>query len=113
MSYELAFLPSALKEWNKLGGTLRAQFKRKLAERLEAPRVPGDALHGMADHYKIKLRASGYRLVYRVEEEAVTVVGGRRGQARAGCGLQGGVEAGEGRRGRLRWDAAGPIRSGA
>ena len=73
MSYELAFLPSALKEWNKLGGTLRAQFKKKLAERLEAPRVPGDALHGMADHYKIKLRASGYRLVYRVEDVAVTV----------------------------------------
>ena len=73
MSYELAFLPSALKEWSKLGGTLREQFKRKLAERLEAPRVPGDALHGMADHYKAKLRASGYRLVYRVEDAAVTV----------------------------------------
>ena len=74
MSYELAFLPSALKEWNKLGGTLREQFKKKLAERLEVPRVPGDALHGMADHYKVKLRASGYRLVYRVEDAAVTVV---------------------------------------
>ena len=74
MSYELAFLPSALREWNKLGATVRAQFKKKLAERLEAPRVPGDALSGMAEHYKVKLRASGYRLVYRVEEEAVTVV---------------------------------------
>lgn len=74
MSYELAFLPSALREWNKLGATLRAQFKKKLAERLETPRVPGDALHGMADHYKVKLRSSGYRLVYRVEEETVTVV---------------------------------------
>ena len=73
MSYELAFLPSALKEWNKLGATVRAQFKKKLAERLETPRVPGDALHGMADHYKIKLRVSGYRLVYRVEDAAVTV----------------------------------------
>ena len=74
MSYELAFLPSALREWNKLGGMLRAQFVGKLAERLEAPRVPGDALHGMADHHEVKLRSSGYRLVYRVEEEAVTVV---------------------------------------
>ena len=74
MSYELAFLPSALREWNKLGGTLREQFKKKLAERLVTPRVPGDALHGMADHYKVKLRSSGYRLVYRVEEETVTVV---------------------------------------
>ena len=68
MSYELAFLPSAQKEWSKLGGSLREQFKKKPAERLEAPRVPGDALHGMVEHYKIKLRSSGYRLVYRVEE---------------------------------------------
>ena len=39
MSYELAFLPSARKEWDKLGATLKAQFRKKLAERLEAPRV--------------------------------------------------------------------------
>lgn len=74
MTYKLEFLPSALKEWNKLGSTLRDQFKKKLAERLKAPRVPGDALHNMADHYKIKLRAAGYRLVYRVNDETVTVL---------------------------------------
>lgn len=73
MSYELAFLPSARKEWDKLGGTLKAQLKKKLAERLETPRVPADALHGMSDHYKIKLRSAGYRLVYRVEDAVVTV----------------------------------------
>lgn len=28
----------------------------------------------MADHYKIKLRSAGYRLVYRVEDERITVV---------------------------------------
>jgi mRNA interferase RelE/StbE len=73
MSFELQFLPSALKEWNKLGGTVRVQLKKKLAERLDIPRVPGDALHGLADHYKIKLRSSGYRLVYRVDDEIVAV----------------------------------------
>lgn len=52
MTYKLQFLPSARKEWDKLGHTLREQFKRKLAERLEMPRVPADALHGMADCYK-------------------------------------------------------------
>ena len=70
---DLVFIPSALKDWNKLGGTLREQFKKKLAERLEVPRVPGDALHGMADHHEVKLRALGYRLVYQVEDAAVTV----------------------------------------
>jgi addiction module toxin, RelE/StbE family len=74
MTYRLEFLPSALKEWNKLGATLRTQFKKKLAERLTGPRVPGDALHGMPDHYKIKLRSAGYRLVYRVNDNTVTVL---------------------------------------
>ncbi|SDI03989.1 type II toxin-antitoxin system RelE family toxin [Pseudomonas panipatensis] len=74
MTYELEFLPSALKEWRKLGDTVREQFKKKLKERLETPCVAADALHGMPDCYKIKLKAAGYRLVYRVEEGRVTVV---------------------------------------
>jgi mRNA interferase RelE/StbE len=73
MSYELQFLPSALKEWQKLGATLQMQFKKKLRERLVQPHIPGDGLHGMPGHYKIKLRGAGYRLVYRVEESRVTV----------------------------------------
>lgn len=73
MTYSLEFLPSALKEWHKLGHTIREQFKQKLAERLEAPRVQADALSGMTDHYKIKLRAAGYRLVYRVEDGLLVV----------------------------------------
>ena len=74
MTYELEFVPSALKEWKKLGSTVSEQFKKKLAERLEAPRSPADALHGTPDHYKIKLRSAGYRLVYRVEDARVVVV---------------------------------------
>lgn len=73
MTYNLEFLPSARKEWDKLGHTLREQFKKKLAERLMLPRVPSDALHGMPDCYKIKLKASGYRLVYQVIEARVVV----------------------------------------
>ena len=40
MTYKLAFNVSALKEWKKLGSTVREQFKKKLQERLENPRVP-------------------------------------------------------------------------
>ena len=83
MPYRLEFLPSARKEWDKLGATIRQQFVKKLRERLEHPRVPASALHGMPDHYKIKLRQSGYRLVYRVADETITVavvaVGKREG----------------------------------
>jgi mRNA interferase RelE/StbE len=74
MTYSLEFLPSALREWEKLGHTVREQLKKKLRERLELPKVPADALREMPGHYKIKLRASGYRLVYRVEDERVVVV---------------------------------------
>jgi mRNA interferase RelE/StbE len=73
MTYKLEFLPSARKEWDKLGHTVREQFKKKLAERLMLPKVQSDALYGMADCYKIKLRSSGYRLVYQVIEARVVV----------------------------------------
>ena len=73
MSYDLQFLPSALKEWEKLGSTLKTQFKKKLSERLHTPHIPSDSLNGMPNHYKIKLRSAGYRLVYRVEDSTITV----------------------------------------
>jgi mRNA interferase RelE/StbE len=73
MTFKLHFIEPAEREWRKLGATIREQFKKKLAQRLESPRVAADALHGLPDHYKIKLRASGYRLVYRVADDIVTV----------------------------------------
>ncbi|HEE4558273.1 type II toxin-antitoxin system RelE/ParE family toxin [Klebsiella pneumoniae] len=65
MTYKLAFNESALKEWKKLGHTIREQFKKKLAERLLNPRVPASQLHGR--------RGAGYRLVYSVNDDVVTV----------------------------------------
>ena len=74
MSYELVFLDDALKEWNKLGSTTKEQFKKKLIERLEQPEVPASRLSGSINRYKIKLRSAGYRLVYEVKKEIVTVL---------------------------------------
>lgn len=74
MTYELAFLPAALDEWKKLDGSVKAVFKKKLAERLEQPHVPSAKLHSQKDRYKIKLRDAGYRLVYEVQDEIVTVL---------------------------------------
>ena len=73
MSYKLKFLPSALKEWEKLGSVVRENFKKKLSKRLENPIVPADRLRGFTNHYKIKLRISGYRLVYEVAEQEITI----------------------------------------
>lgn len=72
--YGVEWDPKALKELRKLDGAVRLQFLRKLQERQSNPRVPGDALHGLKDCYKIKLRGAGYRLVYRVEDERIVIL---------------------------------------
>lgn len=74
MIYDLEFEPSALKAWKKLDSVTRDQAKRKLAERLHNPRVPKDALHNRPNHYKIKLRDKGYRLIYVVDDKRVIVL---------------------------------------
>jgi mRNA interferase RelE/StbE len=74
MIYELAFLDDALEEWRKLDGSIREQFKKKLGERINDPRVLSAKLSGHTDRYKIKLRSIGYRLVYEVRDSQLVVV---------------------------------------
>ena len=74
MSYKLKFLPSALKEWKKLDNIIQIKFKKKLKERLETPHVRNSKLSGFTNHYKIKLKATGYRLVYEVVDEEIYVL---------------------------------------
>lgn len=74
MTYKLIFDKRALKEWNKLGETLRQQFKNKLAERMINPCIQADKLKGENDLYKIKLRSAGYRLVYQVRDQEITII---------------------------------------
>lgn len=64
MTYSLEFDARALKEWQKLGDTIRQQLN---------PRVEANRLHSLPDCYKIKLRSSGYRLVYQVIDQEVVV----------------------------------------
>jgi len=73
MTYKLGFFPAARKEWDKLNPVIKRQFVKKLRERLDVPKVPSAALRGMPSCYKIKLRQLGYRLVYYVDDEVVTV----------------------------------------
>ena len=74
MNYELEFLPSALKEWQKLDNSIKVQFKKKLSERLENPKVAKDKRRGYEDVYKIKLRDVGYRLAYQVKDSEIVVL---------------------------------------
>ena len=46
-TYELEFDVGALKEWHKLDGSIRAQFKKQLAKRLLTPHVASAKLRGV------------------------------------------------------------------
>lgn len=74
MTYNLRFERRALKEWHKLGYTIRQQLKKKLTERLDNPHVPSAKLHGSSNRYKIKLKTSGYRLVYEVNDREIVLI---------------------------------------
>ena len=74
MKYALVFLPSALAEWEALDNAVKIKFKKVLARRLEEPRVPSARLRsGTRELYKIKLKNPGFRLVYEVFDETVTI----------------------------------------
>jgi len=73
MTYSLEFQTTAKKEWDSLDASIRKQFKKKLIERLETPKVISAKLSGMDCCYKIKLRSLGYRLVYHVCDSQVIV----------------------------------------
>ncbi|NEG60692.1 type II toxin-antitoxin system mRNA interferase toxin, RelE/StbE family (plasmid) [Pantoea agglomerans] len=62
-----------MKEWRKLGMTEREQLKKKLPESLKSPGIKANKLSGISDCYKIKLKSSGYRLVYQVIDDRVVV----------------------------------------
>ncbi len=74
MTYELAFLDEALKEWRRLDSVTREQFRTKLEERLQNPKIPSARLHGVKERYKIKLRNAGYRLVYQVRDRDLLIL---------------------------------------
>ena len=73
MTYESEFDKIALKEWEKLDSEVKKQFKNKLFKVLENPRVEANKLRELPDCYKIKLRKSGYRLIYQVQDGRVVV----------------------------------------
>ncbi|HDL6884471.1 TPA: type II toxin-antitoxin system RelE/ParE family toxin [Yersinia enterocolitica] len=74
MTFNIDFDERALKEWYKLDKTIREQFKKKLRKLQENPYIESARLHGdLAGCFKIKLRASGFRLIYQVIDEEIVI----------------------------------------
>lgn len=75
MIFEIEFDERALKEWNKLDKAIREQFKKKLKKLQGNPHIKSARLHGdLSGCYKIKLRASGFRLVYQVLDDEIVIL---------------------------------------
>ena len=76
MTYELEFTETALKEFDKLSPDIANQFLKKLEKIVENPRIPKNKLRGSGakDLYKIKLRQSGFRLLYEVIDDRLVVL---------------------------------------
>ncbi|AKH65423.1 MULTISPECIES: type II toxin-antitoxin system RelE/ParE family toxin [Photorhabdus] len=81
MSYRVKFRAEAAKEWEKLDRAIQQQFAKKLKKCCDNPHIPSAKLRAMPNCYKIKLRTSGFRLVYEVIDDcliiAVVAVGKR------------------------------------
>ena len=72
--YDLYFHPKALEEWENLTKSLRERFSKKLAERLQEPRVEASRLRGAQSRYKIKIGSPAFRLVYEVEGRQMKIL---------------------------------------
>ena len=74
-TYRLKFTVAALAEWKALDGSVKETFRKLLKKRMLQPHLPGSALKGpLFGCYKIKLRQQGYRLIYTVQDDLMTVV---------------------------------------
>lgn len=76
MTYKLVFNEKALEEFDKLSPDIALQFHKKLTKILDNPRIPKNKLTGIGakDLYKIKLRSSGFRLLYEVKDNQLIVL---------------------------------------
>ncbi|ARW12099.1 MULTISPECIES: type II toxin-antitoxin system RelE family toxin [Acetobacter] len=73
--YALHFDPRAKREWDSLDGSIKILLKKALAKRLDEPHVSSAELSGdLRNCYKIKLRSSGYRLVYQMDDGKLIVL---------------------------------------
>jgi len=73
VSYTVKFREEAFNEWQKLHNSLQQQFAKKLKKCCANPHIPSAELRGIKDCYKIKLRASWFRLVYQVIDDQLVI----------------------------------------
>lgn len=73
MTYAIEFEKNAHKKFEKLHPQIAEQFIRKLEALLKNPKIRKNKLSGLAELYRIKLKAAGYRLVYKVKDDTKVI----------------------------------------
>lgn len=74
MTFNVVFDERAFKEWNKLDRSIQLQFKKKLKKLQINPYIESAKLSGsLSGCFKIKLRSSGFRMVYQVIDELIII----------------------------------------
>ena len=72
-TYKIQFIPSALKDWRGIDHALKAQLSKKLEQIAENPHIPSARMRGYIGAYRIKARSAGFRLIYQVDDDIITV----------------------------------------
>lgn len=73
MSYRVALLPSAAKEFDRLPGEVKERVRRSLAALAADPRPPGSRkLAGGHDYHRIRVGA--YRVLYEIRDQDLLVL---------------------------------------
>ncbi|HHN6585560.1 TPA: type II toxin-antitoxin system RelE/ParE family toxin [Escherichia coli] len=71
--YKLDFYEDAWDEWSKLDFAIKEQLYKKIKKVLVMPHIKANKLRDLKGCYKIKLKSSGYRVVYRVLDDVVVI----------------------------------------
>ena len=73
--YRIQFIKESAKDWDKLDNSVKSELMKNLQPRLQNPTLESSRLNGdLSDCYRIKAPKSGYRLVYKVEDEVLVIL---------------------------------------
>lgn len=73
--YRIQFIKESARDWNKLDNSVKSELMKNLQPRLEDPALARTRLKGdLSDCYRIRAPKSGYRLIYKVEDEVLVIL---------------------------------------
>ena len=73
--YRIQFIKESARDWDRLDNSIKLELMKNLHPRLQDPIIESARLKGdLSDCYRIKASKSGYRLIYKVEDEVLVIL---------------------------------------